>query len=168
MTDENAAQPIGWIYFDAQCPFCLAHRKRWGSVLERRGFVWRPLQTSGTAERLGITNARLQAEMWLHIADGRRFSGINAWIVLMRRVWWLWPIGVALAVPGFNAAGRALYRWVAKHRYCLGGTCTIPTRTRAPSLNQRGATSSVIPNQRQEELESRKMRRHHTAFLELP
>jgi hypothetical protein len=86
------------------------------------------LQTPGTAERLGITEVQLQAEMWLQLADGRRFSGINAWSALMRRVWWLWPVGIVLALPGFNAVGRALYRWIANHRYCLGGLCTIPKR----------------------------------------
>jgi predicted DCC family thiol-disulfide oxidoreductase YuxK len=129
MTDKNVRNPAGWIYFDGECRFCVEHRKRWGSVFERRGFVWTPLQTPGTAERLGITEAQLQAEMWLRLADDRRFSGINAWSAVMRRVWWLWPMGVVLALPGVNAMGRALYRWIAKHRLCIGGVCTIPKRT---------------------------------------
>jgi len=129
ITDTKVANPAGSIYFDGKCQFCVAHRERWGSVFERRGFVWRPLQTPGTAERLGITEAQLQAEMWLQLADGRRFSGINAWSAVMRRVWWLWPFGVVLALPGFNAMGRALYRLIAKHRQCIGGACTTPRRT---------------------------------------
>jgi predicted DCC family thiol-disulfide oxidoreductase YuxK len=129
MTDKNGRDPAGWIYFDGECRFCVEHRKRWGGVFERRAFVWIPLQTPGTAERLGITETQLHAEMWLQLADGRRFSGINAWSAVMRRVWWLWPMGVVLALPGFNAMGRALYRWIAKHRHCMGGVCTIPKRT---------------------------------------
>ena len=128
ITDTKAAKPAGWIYFDGECRFCVAHRKRWGSVFERRGFVWMPLQTAGTAERLGITDAQLQAEMWLELADGRKLSGINAWSAQMRQVWWLWPVGVVLAAPGFNTVGRAVYRWIAKHRHCIGGVCTIPRR----------------------------------------
>ncbi|HEY5912446.1 MAG TPA: DUF393 domain-containing protein [Verrucomicrobiae bacterium] len=138
ITDKNAAKPAGWIYFDGDCRFCTAHRQRWGKIFERRGFVWVPLQTPGTAERLGITEAQLQAEMWLQLADGRKFSGINAWSVPMRRVWWLWPLGVVLAVPGFNAVGRALYRWLAKHRHCIGGACAVPGRAQAHSSSQRG------------------------------
>jgi predicted DCC family thiol-disulfide oxidoreductase YuxK len=129
ITDHIATKPTGWIYFDGECRFCVEHRKRWGSIFERRGFVWRPLQTPGTADRLGITEMQLQAEMWLQLADGRTFSGINAWSAVMRRVWWLWPVGVVLALPVFNAMGRALYRWIAKHRHCIGGVCTIPKRT---------------------------------------
>jgi len=66
--------------------------------------------------------------MWLQLADGRKFSGINAWSVQLRRVWWLWPVGAVLALPVFNAMGRAVYRWIAKHRHCIGGVCNIPKR----------------------------------------
>jgi predicted DCC family thiol-disulfide oxidoreductase YuxK len=129
--DNKGTKPVGWIYFDAECRFCVAHRRRWGPIFERRGFVWLPLQTPGAAERLGITDSQLRAEMWLQLADGRKFSGVNAWSAQMRRVWWLWPLGVMLAVPGVNAGAKVLYRWIAKNRHCLGGTCTIHSHGKA-------------------------------------
>ena len=131
ITDARAPQPTGWIYFDAECRFCVAHRRRWGRIFERRGFVWLPLQTAGTAGRLGVTDSQLRSEMWLQLADGRKFNGVNAWSAQMRRVWWLWPLGVMLALPGVNAGARVLYRWIAKNRHCLGGACTIPSRGKA-------------------------------------
>ncbi len=127
ISDATAAGPVGTIFFDAECGLCVANRRRWGQILERRGFVWLPLQTPGTTERLGITDAQLQDEMWLQLADGRRCSGVNAWSVLMRHVWWLWLLGLVIALPGFNAAARAIYRWIAKNRHCLGGACRIPS-----------------------------------------
>jgi predicted DCC family thiol-disulfide oxidoreductase YuxK len=131
--DNKNTDPAGRIFFDAECRFCVAHRRRWGPLFERRGFVWLPLQTPGTAERLGITEAQLREEMWLQLADGRKFSGVNVWSVLMRRVWWLWPPGILLALPGFNAVARAVYRRIARNRYCLGGRCSLPPAgTRKP------------------------------------
>jgi predicted DCC family thiol-disulfide oxidoreductase YuxK len=115
----------GWIFFDGECGLCVANRRRWGPTFERRGFVWLPTQTSGAVERLGITDRQLREEMWLQLSDGRKLSGVNAWGALMRRVWWLWPMGFALALPGFNSIGRVLYRWVAKNRHCIGVTCSI-------------------------------------------
>lgn len=138
ITDKTASTPTGWIYFDGECRFCIAHRQRWGSVFERRGFVWVPLQTPGTAERLGITEAQLRAEMWLQLADGRKFAGVNAWSVQMRRVWWLWPLGTLIALPGANTLARALYRWIAKHRHCFGGACAVPRHTEPHPLKRRG------------------------------
>jgi len=125
ITDTTAHKPSGWIFFDDECRFCVAHRHRWGRIFERRGFVWIPLQTLGAAERLGITETQLHAEMWLQLADGRKFSGVDAWGVEMRYVWWLWPLGVLFALPGFNAAARVLYRWIAENRRCLGGACSL-------------------------------------------
>jgi predicted DCC family thiol-disulfide oxidoreductase YuxK len=151
ISDNAAAMPTGRIYFDAECRFCVAHRQRWGGVFERRGFVWLPLQTPGAAERLGITESQLHTEMWLQVADGRKYSGVNAWAALLRHVWWLWLLGFVLALPGFNAAGHVIYRWIAMNRHCLGGACTIPLRGRASS----------------HQLRPRNQHRH-TAFLEFP
>ena len=138
ITDNRATQPAGWIFFDAGCRLCVGQRQRWGRMLERRGFAWIPLQTPGTARRLGITEAQLNAEMWLELADGRKFSGLNTWSALMRHVWWMWPLGIVLTLPGFNALGRLVYRWIAKNRSCLGGACQIPIRhTKKP--NRHGA-----------------------------
>jgi predicted DCC family thiol-disulfide oxidoreductase YuxK len=131
ITDNKAKMPAGWIYFDAECRFCVAHRRRWGQVFERRGFVWLPLQTPGSAERLRVTDGQLRAEMWLLLADGRKFGGVNAWGALLRRVWWLWPLGFALPLPGFNTAGHVIYRWIARNRQCLGGACMIPSQRKA-------------------------------------
>jgi len=69
--------------------------------------------------------------MWLRLADGRTFGGVNAWGALLRHVWWLWPLGVLLVLPGVNAAARILYRWIAKNRHCLGGACTIRSHGKA-------------------------------------
>jgi len=143
ITDNKAIEPAGWIFFDAECRFCVAHRRRWGRIFERRGFVWLPLQTPGTAERLGISESQLHAEMWLQLADGRKFSGVNAWSAQMRHVWWLWPLGAMLALPGFNAAARGLYRWLAKNRHCIGGQCRISPRQ--PGEPHRHATFLELP-----------------------
>jgi predicted DCC family thiol-disulfide oxidoreductase YuxK len=130
ITDNYATIPAGWIYFDGECRFCVAHRQRWGRTFERRGFVWLPLQTPGAAQRLRLTEQQLQAEMWLQLADGRKLGGVHAWSAMLRRVWWLWPLGLLLALPGFNAVGRALYRWIAKRRHCLSGACSISAHRR--------------------------------------
>lgn len=125
ITGKDAAQ--GWVFYDAECRFCVAGMKRWGGLFARRGFEWLPLQTPGAATRLGVTEAQLFEEMWVQLADGRVTSGVNAWAALMRSVWWMWPLGVLLAVPGINAIAQVVYRWVARNRYCLGGSCKIHT-----------------------------------------
>jgi predicted DCC family thiol-disulfide oxidoreductase YuxK len=87
--------------------------------------VWLPLQTPGTATRLRINQEQLLAAMWVLTADGRSLNGVNAWIELLRCVWWLSPLAHALTLPGANGAGQLVYRWFARHRYCLSGACGL-------------------------------------------
>jgi predicted DCC family thiol-disulfide oxidoreductase YuxK len=115
----------GWVFYDAQCRFCSAGMRRWGGVFGRRGFVWLPLQTPGTAARLGVSDDQLLEEMWLQFADGSVLKGAEAWAAMMRCVWWLWPVGALMAVPGIHTLARIVYRWVARNRHCLGGSCRI-------------------------------------------
>lgn len=123
----NLATPErGVVYYDAECAFCARNVARWGAVFTRRGFRWVPLQTPGAAERLGPAGDSLREEMKLSLPGGRVAGGIDAWAVLTRSVWWLWPVGVLLALPGIHWLGARGYRWVAEHRHCLGGVCTLP------------------------------------------
>jgi predicted DCC family thiol-disulfide oxidoreductase YuxK len=71
----------------------------------------------------------MRQEMKLQLSDGRVVGGVDSWSVLLRSVWWLWPVGVALSLPGVSHIARLAYRWVARNRYCLGGQCQVPART---------------------------------------
>jgi predicted DCC family thiol-disulfide oxidoreductase YuxK len=123
ITDEDAGKARGWIFYDADCSFCVQGVKRWGGLFARRGFVWLPLQTPGATARLGVTEEDLLAEMHLLLPGRRIRRGVDAWATALRTVWWLWPLGALLAVPGFRDLGRAGYRSLARNRYCLGQNC---------------------------------------------
>ena len=131
----------GWVFYDAECRFCVAGMQRWGGLFARRSFQWLPLQTPGAAARLGVTEERLLEEMWLQLADGRVVSGVNSWSVLMRTVWWMWPLGALLDVPGFYAVGHVVYRWVARNRRCFGGSCKIHSHERIQPRDEDGGGS---------------------------
>jgi predicted DCC family thiol-disulfide oxidoreductase YuxK len=94
-----------------------------------------------------MMEAALREEMKLLRADGRIFGGVDAWAVLFRSVWCLWPLGALLALPGARWFGGVIYRWVARNRYCLGRSCELPNHH---PLDQ----SQTHPR--------------HRAFLELP
>ncbi|MEI2723288.1 MAG: DUF393 domain-containing protein [Verrucomicrobiota bacterium] len=123
--EKSAPSPLGWVFYDGECRFCVLGATRWGGLFARHGFVWLPLQTPGTSERLGMGGAALHEEMKLLHADGRIVGGVAAWAVLFRSVWWLWPFGALLGLPGVRWLGGVGYRWVARNRYCLGGHCEV-------------------------------------------
>jgi len=132
ITDNNAIKPAGWIFFDAECRLCVAGRRRWGRIFEHRGFVWLPLQTPGTAERLGVTPERLRAEMWFLPTGAAPLNGVDAWIGLMRHVGWLRPLAVVLDLPGLKRLALSTYRWLARNRHCLAGRCRVAARPPRP------------------------------------
>jgi hypothetical protein len=71
-----------------------------------------------------MSAATLREEMRLVLPDGRVASGAEAWAVLLRSVWWLWPAGFALELPGLRHLGRLAYRCVARHRNCGSNECS--------------------------------------------
>lgn len=126
----NIKGPRGWIFYDAECPLCQWCLKTCGRLFAQRGYQWQPLQTPGLAGRLGIDDASLLDEMRLQLADRRVLGGVDCWIVLFQSVWWLWPLGLLMRLPGLHGTSDAIYRWVARHRYCLGGRCARGPRHR--------------------------------------
>lgn len=115
----------GWIFYDAACALCVQGRERAGRLFEARGFEWLPLQTPGSAARLGVPESAFVTSMHLLTADGRVRHNADALGVLCRSVWWLWPFGLLLLVPGFRELGRLGYDWLARNRYCIGGACRV-------------------------------------------
>lgn len=144
---NQVSNPRGWVFYDGECRFCVRGATRWGGLFARRGFAWLPLQTPGTTARLGMMEAARREEMKLLYADGRIFGGVDAWALLFRSVWWLWPLGALLALPGVRWCGGVTYRWVARNRYCWGKRCELPN----PNPLDQGHTHP-----------------RHSAFLELP
>jgi predicted DCC family thiol-disulfide oxidoreductase YuxK len=124
--NKNAAAVRGWIFYDAECAACVAGRNRTGGLFESRGFRWVPLQTPSAAERLGVYAAAFDTRMHLLTGDGLVRHNADAFGVLCRSVWWLWPLGALLLVPGFRGLARLSYDWFARNRYCIGGRCQLP------------------------------------------
>lgn len=102
------------IYYDGSCAFCTATMERWGPVFGRRGFQWRPFDPVQAGEAP-------PDEVKLALPDGEVRGGIDAWAVLFRAVWWTWPVGALLAIPGFRWCGQQAYAWIARHRHGWAG-----------------------------------------------
>lgn len=137
ITGNIAGKTRGWIFYDGDCAFCVRAATRWGAVFARRGFRWLPMQTPGTAASLGLSEAAVRTEMTLRLADGRVRGGVEAWVILFRAVWWMWPLGGLIGLPGLRTLSGAVYRWIARHRYCISGAGGL--RRHSPSHHRHAA-----------------------------
>lgn len=127
---NNPSKTEGRLYFDAECPFCVASVGRLSPLLRRAKVRATPF-ADGPSE----------PEMRLRWPDGREQGGADALISLFLRVWWTFPLGLALAaIPGARSLARALYRKVAARRHCQNGGCRL-TRPSHPSGASKRARS---------------------------
>ena len=113
------------IYYDDECRFCRSTLQRFGRTLARRRFTFVPLQSPGAARVLGISDDHLLDEMRVRLEDGAVFGGASALAAIARHIWWAWPLWAVSRLPGVMLVLDPAYRWIARNRHCLNGTCDL-------------------------------------------
>ena len=115
----------GWVLFDGDCPLCSAWAARLEAILTRRGFDLAPLQSPWVAECLDLPISDPPGQMLVLSAEGKLFGGMEGILFIARLVWWAWPLHVIALLPIVRRGLHKGYSWIAAHRMCLGGHCTI-------------------------------------------
>jgi predicted DCC family thiol-disulfide oxidoreductase YuxK len=118
---------MGWVLYDGECALCRRWVDRFHALLLRHGLHCAPLQASWVRAKLG-PGEELLTEMRLLTPAGRVFGGADALIKITRSIWWAWPFYVAAQLPGVKLSCRAIYRWLARNRHCLGNRCRLPNQ----------------------------------------
>ena len=121
--------PRGWVLYDGECALCRSFVTRTEPILARRGFVMAPLQEEWVATRLPVSADNLLYDVRLLLSSGTIISGADVYLYLARRIWWAWWFWAIFSLPGLIHVVHGGYRWIADHRYCVGGRChTRPVR----------------------------------------
>jgi predicted DCC family thiol-disulfide oxidoreductase YuxK len=129
-TDSKGRHARGWLFFDADCAFCVKIVRWLAPALQKRGFALAALQDLRVGPLLGMSPSELLLEMRLLLSDGKQFGGADAAVALSREIWWARPLAWVAAVPGLMGLLRNLYRWVAAHRKCAAATsCSVGERS---------------------------------------
>jgi predicted DCC family thiol-disulfide oxidoreductase YuxK len=137
--DTNGLEPDARVFYDDHCPVCRATLDRWRTVFEDRRIVFHAMREPWVRQVLRIPTEGFPQEMKLQPREGPMLGGLNAVAWMCRRVWWLWPAGVLMVVPGLHHLARMGYRYVARNRYCLGDVC--PVATTHPNARHIAATT---------------------------
>ncbi len=116
------------VLYDGQCRFCqrrVANLRRL-DLGRRLEFV--SLHDDRVARDFPeISRERLLEEMFVVDTAGHARSGATALRYLSRKLPPLWPLAPILHIPGSLPAWNWLYRFVARNRMRLSGTCTEGT-----------------------------------------
>lgn len=126
MTDNLANQPAaGWVCYDGECALCRRWLLRVQRPLLRHGFKFVPLQAAWVKARLDLTDHEPLTEMRLLLPEQQVLGGADAAVILLRYVWWLWPLWLISQVPGMMPVFRFVYRRIAANRHCATGACAV-------------------------------------------
>jgi predicted DCC family thiol-disulfide oxidoreductase YuxK len=123
-TDGKGRHAEGWLFFDAECGFCIRIARWLAPILERRGLGVAPLQDSRVGELLGMSRKELLLELRFLLSDGRQFGGADAVVAVAGEIWWARPLVWLSRLPGVLPLLHKGYRWVAGRRSCSASACT--------------------------------------------
>jgi predicted DCC family thiol-disulfide oxidoreductase YuxK len=122
-TDRKGRHARGWLFFDAECKFCIRIARAIGPTLQKHGLGVAPLQDPRVAELLGLPPQELLREIRFLHSDGRHFGGAEAVLEVAREIWWAKPIVWFSKIPGMMPLLCSCYRWVAAQRSCAAEQC---------------------------------------------
>jgi predicted DCC family thiol-disulfide oxidoreductase YuxK len=127
-TDGKGRHARGWLFFDAECGFCIKIARWVRPILERRGMALAPLQDPRVGALLGINGQELLREMRFMLSDGRHFGGADAIVAVAREIWWAKPLAWAAGIPVVMRSLRRGYEWIAEQRGCTCQACLVAQR----------------------------------------
>ena len=112
------------VLYDGQCRFCRSQIAilRSLDLTGRLGFT--SLHDPSVARDFPeIPRDDLLAEMFVVDRQGTTWRGAGAVRYLSRHIVALWPLALPLHIPGTMPLWQGLYRFIARNRYRIAGTC---------------------------------------------
>jgi predicted DCC family thiol-disulfide oxidoreductase YuxK len=121
---------VGWVLYDAGCGFCWKWVHMWESIIARRGFALKDLQSAWDDGSLQVSKDDLLDDIRVLTRAGELHSGADAYLYVSRRIWWAWPFYGIFSLPGFNSMLWGGYRWFNRNRYRISRYCELPPSRR--------------------------------------
>jgi predicted DCC family thiol-disulfide oxidoreductase YuxK len=128
-TDSKSRHARGWLFYDAECTFCVKIVRAAAPTLIRRGFALAPLQDPRVGALLGLSQSELLLEMRLLLSNGQQTGGADAAVALSHEIWWARPLVWLSRLPGMMRLLRRAYRWIAAHRKCSAAISCATVQT---------------------------------------
>jgi uncharacterized protein YqjF (DUF2071 family) len=93
------SSPQGWLLCDDSCGFCRAVMDRLRDLLASRGFIVESLQTDWVAQKLASITNEANNDTRLLLNDGTLINGADAYLYLMKHIWWTRPFALLFSLP---------------------------------------------------------------------
>lgn len=100
------------VFFDGACPICVKDRHFYEKLAGNAGqqIVWFDITDQDDyLFGLGISPRKAMSELHIQLGDGKILSELDAYIVLMKRVWFLKPVAWLVSLPAIRPFISKLY-----------------------------------------------------------
>lgn len=132
-TDTKSRHARGWLFYDADCAFCVKIVRAVAVTLQKRNFALAPLQDPRVAALLGLSESELLLQMRVLLSNGQQTGGADAALALAHEIWWARPLVWLSKLPGMMPLLRRAYRWIAGRRKCAATvSCGVTQTVHAP------------------------------------
>ena len=123
----RSAQPgfRGWVLYDDSCGFCNWWIPAWASILRSNGFLIASLQEDWVVRRLSLQGSEILEDLRLLRPDGSQAIGADVYRVVMRTIWWAYPMYVASILPVCRRVFDECYRTFKRNRYRISRSCGL-------------------------------------------
>ena len=130
---EEKKHTKGWILYDGACGFCSKWVLSLEKLLNHYGYEIAPLQEEWVSERLQMSPEELTKDIRLLLAaNNQLISGSDAYLYVMKRIWWLWPLALVFSLPGFHWVFNKAYQIFNRNRFLVSKACGLPGHVHHP------------------------------------
>lgn len=105
-------------YYDSECPLCVRTKIIISHLDWFNKIAFKTVQFDAAEESAlnGIDENTLLNDIHSVNIKGNVFSGVDTYIQVLKRIFYLYPIGLLLQLPGIYHIAKKIYQFVAKNR----------------------------------------------------
>lgn len=111
-------EPTLIFYYDAECPLCVRIKVIISHIDSFGRIQFKSVQANADKDPQlkGIGYEALLDNIYSKNQKGKIFKGVDTYIQVFSRIFYLWPLSVILRIPGIYQLAAAVYSYIAENR----------------------------------------------------
>jgi len=118
----------GLVIFDGSCGACSTFIGERKTFFEKYGFSVAPLQEPWVQDITGLSEEVLLQAIHLYTANGDVVKGVDFFLYLASKIWWLRPLSLLLSISFLKPIFTLIYNTIAKRRKGISRICKLQSK----------------------------------------
>jgi predicted DCC family thiol-disulfide oxidoreductase YuxK len=107
-----------FVFYDAECPLCIRTKIVVNHFNNNQKIKFLTVQNASAENKYlaEISYNELLNDIHAVDIDGKVYSGVNTYIQILKRIYYLYPFAIILKLPGINFIANKTYKFIANNR----------------------------------------------------